>query len=55
MEVNAKFYCNHCSNVFDKDNADHHFIACPICDGYKISLQVDLWREPDPESYYEEH
>lgn len=44
MKVNAKFFCNHCGEHFDTDRTP---LRCPVCDGYKISLQMDLWDDPD--------
>lgn len=46
MNIHAKFFCNHCGEHFDSDRT---VLRCPSCDGYKISLQMDLWDEPDAE------
>ncbi len=51
MKVNAKFFCNHCGSIFDAKDADKPNLRCPICDGYKVSLQMDLWNEPEPEEF----
>lgn len=51
MQVNAKFFCNHCGSIFDVKDTTRANIQCPICDGYKVSLQLDLWNEPDPEEF----
>ena len=55
MHVNAKFFCNHCGNMFDDEDFDDKLLRCPVCDGYKISLQLDMWNEPDPQGYSEEN
>lgn len=51
MQVNAKFFCNHCGSMFDAKDTEKASIRCPVCDGYKVSLQLDLWNDPDPEEF----
>ena len=51
MKINAKFFCNHCGSMFDVKDTNQSGITCPVCDGYKVSLQMDLWNDPDPEEF----
>lgn len=51
MQVNAKFFCNHCGAIFEAEDTERNSVRCPECDGYKVSLQLDLWIEPDPEEF----
>ena len=51
MLVNANFFCNHCGSTFSAEDTEQASIRCPVCDGYKISLQMDLWNEPDPQEF----
>ena len=48
MNMSGKFLCNHCDSTFGTDDMDALGLRCPVCDGYKISLVLDLWHEPDP-------
>ena len=48
MNMSGKFLCNHCDSTFRNDDMDALGLRCPVCDGYKISLVLDLWHEPDP-------
>ena len=48
MNMSGKFLCNHCDSTFGNDDMDALGLRCPVCDGYKISLVLDLWHEPDP-------
>ena len=48
MKIDAKFLCNHCDSTFGSEDLDDIGLRCPVCDGYRISLVIDLWEEPDP-------
>ena len=48
MNMSGKFLCNHCDSTFANDDMDALGLRCPVCAGYKISLVLDLWHEPDP-------
>lgn len=51
MKIDAKFFCNHCGSTFSAKDTEQASIRCPICDGYKVSLQLDLWNDPDPDDF----